>query len=92
MTHEIDATCRSISDSGDLRKTIWRILGKYSYLELEQISRRKTRRGIEPTYSDELVNEVAFTCTNCLLLLAEVLRMGMLKPLRKLPQRGTSTH
>jgi hypothetical protein len=73
MAHEIDASCRSSSESGYLRKTIWRILGRYSNLELEQIGRRKTRRGVEPTYSDELVDEVALTCTNCLLLLAEVL-------------------
>ena len=94
MTHEIDASCRSISDAGDLQKPVWRILGKYSYLELEQIRRRKTRHSIEPTYSDELVGEAALTCINCLLLLAEVLLrpMGILKPLKKLRQRGTSTH
>jgi hypothetical protein len=73
MAHEIDASCRNSGVTGDLRKTAWRILGKYSNLELEQVSRRKTRRGIEPTYSNELVDDVALTCTNCLLLLAETL-------------------
>jgi hypothetical protein len=73
MAHEIDASCRNSGVTGDLRKTAWRILGKYSNLELEQVSRRKTRRGVEPTYSDEMVDEMAITSTNCLLLLAETL-------------------
>lgn len=73
MAHEIDASCRSSSESRDLRKIIWQILGRYSHLELEQIGRRKTRRGVEPLYSAELVDQMATSCTNCLLLLAETL-------------------
>lgn len=73
MAHEIDASCRNRGDVEDLRKLVWCILAKYVNLELEQVSRHKTPRGVEPAYSDELVDEMAMTSTNCLLLLAETL-------------------
>jgi hypothetical protein len=73
MANEIDVSSRSSSDVGDLRKAVWCILGRYANFELEQIGRRKTGRGVEPQYGDELMNEMAMTSTNCLLLLAETL-------------------
>lgn len=71
IAHEIDNRCRTSSDTSDLRKVVWSILSKYANFELEQISRRKTRRGLEPPYRDEIVDDIATTCTNCLLLLAD---------------------
>jgi hypothetical protein len=73
MVKDLDTSCRADGDSEELRRHVWRILGRYAESELKQAGRRKTRRGIDPPYTDEEIKYAVMTSTTCVLLLAKTL-------------------
>jgi hypothetical protein len=73
MVKDLDTSCPVDGDFEELRRHVWRILGKCADFELKEAGRHKTRRGIEPPYTDEEIIYAGMTSTTCVLLLAKAL-------------------